>query len=274
VVRTNKVCQAYPKAFFEPSQIISPTTVTKADRISVTFFAWSDRRRPLEMVRIMMLPSEQACRVRAALASASLTCHYAKSLCDPAGSLARLTLTRRELAAEEDAAVQALGQDLEDRLSKLSVDHFSCSSVSRRPQPFPRAGCQTCCVCVPWQFTAHARYAVGRTDLLLHDLPRTDDLLRSWLTPYGIFAHPPVPASMHGAELLERVVEYMRIVHVALRNTSADPNKCDELKLPKEYGVRVGVRQLYALVTTLKVEFHAPSGAHTMVTVGLGLGLA
>jgi hypothetical protein len=65
VVRTNKVCQAYPKAFFEPSQIISPTTVTKADRISVTFFA--DRRRPLEMVRIMMLPSEQACRVRAAL---------------------------------------------------------------------------------------------------------------------------------------------------------------------------------------------------------------
>ena len=221
-----------------------------------------------------MLPSEQACRVRAALASASLTCHYAKSLCDPAGSLARLTLTRRELAAEEEAAVQALGQDLEDRLSKLSVDHFSCSSVSRRPQPFPRAGCQTCCVCVPWQFTAHERYAVGRTDLLLHDLPRTDDLLRSWLTPYGIFAHPPVPAGMRGAELLERVVEYMRIVHVALRNTSADPNKCDELKLPKEYGVRVGVRQLYALVTTLKVEFHAPSGAHTMVTVGLGLGLA
>ena len=82
------------------------------------------------------LPQEQARRVRAASASLSAMNNLAEIVCHPAGFLAEVTQTRKEVAAVEQKAVKELGQAYEVELRRLGIgDGFICSSVSCPPRP-------------------------------------------------------------------------------------------------------------------------------------------
>tara|TARA_B100000795_G_scaffold52033_2_gene34094 strand:- start:47 stop:892 length:846 start_codon:yes stop_codon:yes gene_type:complete len=107
-----------------------------------------------------------------------------------------------------------------------------------------------------WQFEAHGMYCALRTHLLGHDSPTSDDLLHSLLSPLGFFSHPPAPKNTREPDLLGKMVEYMRFLHVTMRNTQADPRWCTKLKMAKVNGIS----QLTAQVFALKKELEAPSG--------------
>jgi hypothetical protein len=80
----------------------------------------------------MMLPSEQASRVRAALASASLTGHHARTLLDPAGFLTWLV-------EQGVHATMAVSSGSNDELASTLRVKSSSGRTSAAREPVQRA---------------------------------------------------------------------------------------------------------------------------------------
>ena len=99
-------------------------------------------------------------------------------------------------------------------------------------------------------------YCALRTHLLDHNSPTSDELLHSLLTPLGFFSHPSAPKNTREPDLLGKMVEYMRFLHVTMRNTQADPRWCAKLEMSNVNGIS----QLTAQVFALKKELNTPSG--------------
>lgn len=116
-----------------------------------------------------------------------------------------------------------------------------------------------------WQIDAHGMYMVGRDELLQTDSPTTDDLLRSWLSPVGVFSYPATPSGMRGAPLEAKVLEYMRALHLVLRHATVAPGECVDLSnVPMKMRKRTcyGVSQLRATASAQKLDMRAAQGAH------------
>ena len=80
-------------------------------------------------------------------------------------------------------------------------------------------------------------YCALRTHLLDHNSPTSDELLHSLLTPLGFFSHPSAPKNTREPDLLGKMVEYMRFLHVTMRNTQADPRWCTKLRMSNVNGI-------------------------------------